>query len=180
LTKQDRNNIRGFKILSTGISRKSFKQMRHSLRDTMPVDSKDIILRRVAVLSGVKPVYIDCCIRSCIAYTGRYKENSACHHCKELRWHPATGKPRRTFCYISLISQLQGLFKNAKISRQLGYRSNFKSTYPNKIKDVFDGKLYQRLLRKDVVVDGKPLKHKFFSEPRDIALSICDDGFLLF
>ncbi|KAJ3508428.1 hypothetical protein NMY22_g16620 [Coprinellus aureogranulatus] len=180
LTEQDRNNIRGFKILTTGVSRRSFKQMRHSLRDTMPVNSKDIILRRIAVLTAMKPLYIDCCIAACIAYTGDYQDRDTCPYCGQPRWNAATGKPRRTFCYLSLITQLQGLFKSAEVSRLLRYRATFKSTTPNLIKDVFDGKLYDMLRRRKVAVDGQTLGHKFFSDPRDIALGTCEDGFLIF
>jgi hypothetical protein len=59
LSKQDRNNVRGFKIITTGglVTSKAFKQMRHLLEDEIPIDSKSAILRRVGTLSPVKTLF---------------------------------------------------------------------------------------------------------------------------
>lgn len=153
--------------------------MRHSLEDEIQIDSKSVILRRVGTLSGIEPQYIPCCVNSCMAYTGRHMNRDTCCYCSEPRYS-APGKPRRTFCYIPLIPQLQGMYHDPTMSMLLRYRSNFMVTGPQVIKDVFDGELYQKLLKKRVVVDGQRQEHKFFSDHRDIALGICQDGFLIF
>ncbi|KAJ2913165.1 hypothetical protein MD484_g7253, partial [Candolleomyces efflorescens] len=57
---------------------------------------------------------------------------------------------------------------------------SFRTTGPQVIKDVFDGELYRKLLKKRVIVDRHKQGHKFFSDDRDIALGICQDGFLIF
>lgn len=45
---------------------------------------------------------------------------------------------------------------------------------------IFDSDGYCALCTQDVEIDGQKLGHKFFSDPRDIALSLCIDSFLLF
>lgn len=46
--------------------------------------------------------------------------------------------------------------------------------------DVFDGWVYRQLLDKYVALDGKELRHRYFSDPRDIALGFSTDGFCPF
>lgn len=49
-----------------------------------------------------------------------------------------------------------------------------------RITDVFDSYIYRRLLGKNVVINGKSAPHKYFSDPRDIALGFSTDGFCPF
>jgi hypothetical protein len=51
---------------------------------------------------------------------------------------------------------------------------------PDKVKDVFDGTHYKKLLRTIVTILGEKQGHKFFSDLRDIALGISLDGFAPF
>ncbi|KAH6897834.1 hypothetical protein BKA70DRAFT_1115959, partial [Coprinopsis sp. MPI-PUGE-AT-0042] len=180
LTERDRDNIRAFWLrFNTRITRRDFRWMKNVFSHKITIDSEWKIIRQIAKLADVDPVYIDCCIKSCLAYTGEYSNKSVCKYCKEPRYN-SQGKPRRLFCYIPLIPQLRGMFESVHTCRLLSYRSNFEVTGPGLIKDVFDGLLYQKLLKKRVRVNGQKLKHRYFSNATDIAFSVCTDGFLLF
>jgi len=49
----------------------------------------------------------------------------------------------------------------------------------SKICDIFDSAHYQRLLQHCVVLDGEKLPHRYFSDPRDVALALSTDSYLL-
>jgi hypothetical protein len=58
----------------------------------------------------------------------------------------------------------------------LKYRSRH-THMPGEYHDVFDGSHYRGLLDTHVEVQGETLGHKYFSDPRDIALGGSTDGF---
>ena len=151
--------------------------MRHTFRHKVQIDSLYVIDRRLAILSGVNPVLYDCCVNSCIAYTGNYKNHSHCPFCREPRRRH--GKPRRQYSYLPLTPRFQGFFQNPKTIQKLGYRSRYVPS-PDAVHDVFDSMLYQNLLQKHVEIDGVAQHHKYFDGKHDIALSLCIDGYLLF
>ncbi|KAJ7466343.1 hypothetical protein FB451DRAFT_1093297, partial [Mycena latifolia] len=179
LTEQDRDNIRAFrlKMLCT-MPHLAFAQMRYAFRNKLEISSHYIMIHRVAILSGIEPVWYHCCINSCMAYTGNYSDSTSCKFCPETRY-AADGRPRRLFCYLAIIPRLQGYFMNPKKVEQLLYRHNYKHI-PGTISDVFDGEHYRNLCKKKVVVDGNELSHCYFSGKFNIALSICTDSYLLF
>jgi hypothetical protein len=179
LTEDDRDNIRAFKLkILSNMSLRTFNHMRHIYRHRLHIDSRWVILHRLTVLSGIKPVPYDCCINACIAYTGRYAHHTTCPFCNEHRYSP-NGHTRRSFYYLPLIPRLQGLFQSEEMIKKLSYRELYKPNAES-ISDVFDGTHYQDLLTKPVVVDGIQRPYPYFSGKRDIALSLCTDGFLLF
>jgi len=63
--------------------------------------------------------------------------------------------------------------------KRMQYRGKFISD-ADIIKDLFDGENYQRLKEEYVTIGGVPQPHKFFSDPRDIALGLSLDGFCPF
>lgn len=101
-----------------------------------------------------------------------------CPHCKEPRFNEA-GKPRKQFTYSPLVPRLVNLFKNTDYAQSMQYRAEYKSD-PNSVNDVFGGSDYARLRAEHVTVDGKTFAHKFFDDPRDIALGLATDGFAPF
>lgn len=151
--------------------------MRFAFRHKIDINSKFVILRRIGLLSGVKPVLYDCCPNSCIVYTEKYIHHQYCPFCQESRLKP-DGKPHRQFLYLPLIPRLQGFFSSADMIKKMSYRSSYRRT-PGQIADVFDGDHYNQLLRHRVIVDGEKLNHRYFSDPRDIALSLSTDSYLL-
>lgn len=152
--------------------------MRHSFGDRIRLNSDWVLLYRIARLSGVCPKWFECCPNSCICYLGEFKDSDTCPECNEPRYSPA-GRPRRYFCYIPLIARLQAYFQSLRLIELLQYRSQFVHT-SDTIHDIFSSAHYQHLRQTHVVVDGQTLPHRHFSDPRDIAFSLCVDSYLLF
>jgi hypothetical protein len=178
LTDKDRDNIRAFKLrMMSGMERQTFNQMRHLFRHKLEISSDWVILRRMGILSEIEPIWYDCCINSCIAFTGKYANYTNCPHCQEVR--TCNGKPRRAFGYLPIIPRLQGMFHNLKLVETMRYRANYQHD-PNSISDIFDSLAYRSLCQTAVTVDGKKLRHHYFSNSEDLALSVCTDAFLLF
>jgi hypothetical protein len=136
------------------------------------------MIHRIAVLARVEPHWYHCCVNTCMAYTGDDADSTSCRFCPEPRY-TAGGKPRRLYCYLPLIPRLQGYFQNPKMVEKLLYRHNYRHQ-KGTVADVFDGVHYRTLRKKNVVVDGEELPHKYFSGRYDIALGSCTDSFLLF
>ncbi len=126
----------------------------------------------------MQPVWYDCCINSCICYLGIYTNADICPDCKEPRLSPS-GRPRRFFCYIPLIPRLRALFQCIRLIELLQYRAKFVDD-ENVIHDIFSSEHYKTLRRSPVIIDGQELPYNHFSDPRDIALGLCTDAFLLF
>ncbi|KAJ7697710.1 hypothetical protein B0H17DRAFT_928131, partial [Mycena rosella] len=179
LTEKDRDNIRAFRLkMLSNMPGVAFAQMRHAFRHKLDISSHWTMLHRVAILSGIEPRWIPCCLNSCMVYTGEHSELDACRFCHESRLNAAS-KPRRLFCYIPIIPRLQGLFMDPKKVEQLLYRHNYKHV-PGTVADVFDGIHYQTLHTRKVVVNGEELSHCYFSGKYNIALGVCTDSYLIF
>lgn len=159
-------------------AREGFNQIRFAFDHRMEINSLYVITHRMAVLSRVLPKWFDCCVNSCLAFTGEYEKDTQCSLCSEPRLNDKN-KPRRMFCYLPLIPRLQRFFSNEKTLKELLYRYLYKiSNFC--ISDVFDSEHYQNLCRQKVSVDGMKLNHRYFSNKHDIAFSICLDGYLLY
>jgi Transposase family tnp2 len=62
------------------------------------------------------------------------------------------------------------------MANDLQYQHDYES-WPGIKADIFDSQHYQHLCKTTVMIGGRPLGHKFFSQPTDIALGISTDGF---
>ncbi|KAJ7669767.1 hypothetical protein B0H17DRAFT_894066, partial [Mycena rosella] len=180
LSAEDLNDIRAFNYKTdTQITDTAYEKLSLSFPQLANLSSLYVLQRRMAFLSSVKAVKYDCCIKSCMCYTGNYATLQRCPFCHEARFD-SESKPRRQYHYIPLIPRLVALYTNKEHSEVLQtYRAEFESE-PDKVKDVFDGTHYQELLQRFVTLRGKKLAHKFFSDIRDIALGISFDGFAPF
>jgi hypothetical protein len=78
--------------------------------------------------------------------------------------------------------QLQAMLKDKTLAKQLKYRYTYSQTSgsDNVIWDIFDCSVYHDLLAKQVVVGNQIQDHKYFSDPRDVALGISLDGVTYF
>ncbi|KAF5315532.1 hypothetical protein D9611_004820 [Ephemerocybe angulata] len=180
LTDEERDNIRAFQLrLLANMPRASFNFMRHAFRHKLKISSEWVMLHRIAKLSGIEPKFYDCCAKNCAAFTGEWLQEENCPICEDPRYDDR-GKAKRVFCYISLIDQLRGLYESKKMAKEMLHRSGYVPTGPAVISDVFDGALYLKSLRHRVVIQGVKQDHKYFDGPRDVAISVCTDGFLLF
>ncbi|KAJ7168418.1 hypothetical protein C8R43DRAFT_822843, partial [Mycena crocata] len=180
LSPEDLNDIRAFNFKAdTQITDTAYDKLSLAFPQLADLSSLSRLQNRMAFLSGVKAVKYDCCIKSCMCYTGRYSTLQRCLFCHEARLD-SEKKPRRQFHYIPIIPRLVALYTNREHSEILQtYRAEFISE-PDTVKDVFDGSHYRGLLKKFVTLHGNKLGHKFFSDIRDIALGLSFDGFAPF
>lgn len=172
------DNVQAFHLLVTSrMWKQAFEQLWHIFCEKFTIDSEYTIFHWMGVLLGVKPIIHDCCPNSCITYTTKYIHYQSCPFCKEP--HYESGNPHWSFVYFPLIPQLQGYFQSKEMIEKMVYQSDYEGT-PGEISDVFNGSHYQNLLQKQVVVVGEKLHHCYFSDPHDIALSLCTNSYLLF
>ena len=155
------------------------KLIRQAFRDNIELMTLYRCTYRMAMLSGIEPEWYDCCINSCMCYTGKYADKSICLECKEPRYQANNVEPRRQFCYLPLIPRFKNLFKNQKYVEALSYQSKYQHNQ-DEISDVFDEDHYRSLLNKRVKVDGHRLSHTYFSDKRDIAFGTSMDSYLLY
>ena len=74
---------------------------------------------------------------------------------------------------------MKAYFKNPELAKQMMYRVLFQID-PNRTTDVFSGSNYARLRKTHVTIAGEKQTHKYFDDPRDIALGLSTDGFAPF
>ena len=74
------------------------------------------------------------------------------------------------------------MMRDKTLAKQLKYRHTYTCTSGDgtTIRNIFDCSIYRDLLEKEVVVDGQAQGHKYFSDPRDVALGISLDGVTYF
>ena len=175
MTEEDQRLLRVFAYqLKHGLTEEAFKD----IPDAFGVDdfpSLQKIRSRVAFLSGFKAEQYDCCINSCMAYTGSHADLKTCMYCQEAR-HDQYGFPRQRFTYLPAIPRLISLHSNTQMAEAMTYRGEY-THVPGKVQDVFDSTNYRELRKKDIVIDGEKVGAKFFADKRDIALGFSTDGF---
>ncbi|KAG8764402.1 hypothetical protein FRC12_008110 [Ceratobasidium sp. 428] len=167
--------------VSTDISGISYSKLRRAFPDRLgdlPTEAK--LRTRVGIISGLNGSPVDCCVNSCIAYTGPYKDEVICPYCPEPRYktHPRSGHrvARRQFQYIPIIPRLIAYYRNPTMARRMRYRSE-RPTAPDWLSDIFDGSFYRQLLNQRVTVGAKTYDHRYFSKATDVALGLSTDGF---
>jgi hypothetical protein len=129
-------------------------------------------------LVNIESQWIDMCINSCCAYTGRLKNKTQCPQCDASRYqetnnHNHKKKSHRQFACFSLKERLKIQYENPDRVDELRYRYAYtsRSGFGNdgKVGDVFDGKCYLDLLRMG-----------YFQDEYDIALTGSVDGYQIF
>lgn len=135
------------------------------------------VRRTLQSIVPIEPTWVDICINSCCAYTGKYKYDELCEYCYISRFQtgPSMGKrlPQRQMAFFSIKDRLKIQYQDPKGSERLKYRINYTHRQgfgsDGKIGDIFDGVRYQKLLS-----DG------YFEDDRDIALTGSIDGYQIF
>jgi len=58
--------------------------------------SEYILRAKAKALAEIEPLWFDCCVASCICYTGHYASLEKCPHCNEPRFRGLDrhGKPK--------------------------------------------------------------------------------------
>ena len=120
-----------------------------------------------------KPIFVDCCVNSCIAFTKEYETLELCPICEKTRYRVGNRISRKQAVYWSPISSLRMQYQDRKGAETLRYRQNytesFQYTAGDRMADVFDGMHYKSL------VDSG-----FFQDSRDVALMGSTDGYQIF
>lgn len=167
---------------------RSFRRLQNRL------PSVNALRNRMTFLSGVKPKVYHCCVKSCVCYTGQYKDLRSCPYCKEARYHHDGKTPRKVFHYLPVTQRLKTYFSDEGTASKMQYRADYKTRGSaldeesgldaealEDYWDIFDGDHYLSLLSKHVSInEGEALPHTYFSDKRDIALGLSFDGFCPF
>ena len=140
--------------LTEGITRKKRVELKAFFKRWFPQIHSSIptiwrLREKLEKLAGITPVRYDCCVNSCMAFTGDYSEWRACLHCGQDRYYNNSEKPRKTWIYVPLTPRLMQQFSGPLAGDLMQYRSQSTTRSDGKIRDIFDGKHY-----KDLVVEG--------------------------
>ncbi|KAF9472874.1 hypothetical protein BDN70DRAFT_777195, partial [Pholiota conissans] len=175
LTNEDIEMVKAFSFkIQENVSDKGWEKMRNTFHHhSLP--SLKVTKSRLEFLAAYRPVRYDCCVGSCVCFVGPYADMTACPHCTQPRRN-SKGRPRKSFVYSPLIPRLRAMFRNTTMANKLTYRSSYPFN-ENIIQDIFDGEHYRNLTNEYVTIGGIRQNHKFFSDPRDIALGFSLDGF---
>ncbi|KAF7328599.1 hypothetical protein MSAN_02480800 [Mycena sanguinolenta] len=150
LSKYDLAICRAFSFkVQANLTDKAFKMAPLAFPRDPPLPTLDPIRARVNFLAGFKPQVYNCCINSCLCFVGPHADLTpaiiAMNHAGE-----------RTASHMAEKQQ---------------YRAEHVHE-PDKTKDVFDGQHYRSLRTKFVKINGERLAHKYFEDPRDVALEL--------
>jgi hypothetical protein len=142
-----------------GITRKKRQEIkeffkRHFVQITLPTIWR--INEKLAKHTGIIPVWYDCCINSCMAFTGPSADDDHCTapkyrskpngpRCNEARYYPGTTRSRKKWLYIPLLQRLVKQFGSEQARVLTEYRASFDSKSCSDLTDIFDGELYQEL-----------------------------------
>ena len=145
-----------------GISRAAFDDLKTLITDQFSAHIPSIryAVRRLQKLTGIMPVYHDCCINSCIAFTGDKASLESCPFCGAPRYEqqqvqvqsrarshgqPLKRRGRKRFMVIPLTQRLQLQWRcPARASMLRKYRHDLQQTHKEGVyRDVFDGKLFR-------------------------------------
>ncbi|RXW12694.1 hypothetical protein EST38_g13161 [Candolleomyces aberdarensis] len=145
-----------------------------------PFESYKLTKARADFLSQFKPIPYDCCISSCCCFVGPHADLDRCPYCNEPRYN-SKRQPRKRFTYVPLIPRLKALYESPSpdIANNMRYRAEFKHE-DGIIQDIMDSSHYRKLQETHVSIDGHQFPHKYFDDPRDIALGFSTDGFCPF
>lgn len=87
--------------------------------DEIPTYSQ--LQMHITQMTGVTSMVHNMCLKSCMAFTGPFADDEACHFCNEPRYLP-TGKAQREFHTIPIGPQLQALWRTAEGATNMQYR----------------------------------------------------------
>ncbi|CAE6484279.1 unnamed protein product [Rhizoctonia solani] len=90
----DKSSARALNFkLETEMTEGAFDKLAWAFPELAHLESYFKTCGRIAKLSGVKPVRIDRCVNSCMAYTGVRRPLTRCPHCGEKRYEPDPRHP---------------------------------------------------------------------------------------
>lgn len=145
--------------------------LKKGIEDIVPSHDRTVTL--LADLTGMVHRRVDCCMNSCLAYTGQYANMTSCPHCKSERYKQKT--PRRasgrvahtTYDLTSVTKRLRLQYSSPSLAQTFGLPKG--SSTAGVIADVWDGEGIANLRQRG-----------FFKDSRDILLGLSSDGISLF
>jgi len=156
------------------VTREAFEGLRHLTDPHMNIGSDFVanwILEQALKLSA--EVY-ECCVNSCMCYTGEFAKLTECLICGEPRLDKCR-KARNRFQYILIIPRLQAMYKDPKMIKLLLYRVQHE-VEPGDIEDVFDGEVISNMMKKYLEIDGVPQEYKYGKLDMDIFIAFTCNG----
>jgi len=129
-------------------------------------------------LSRFEPIKLECCINSCVCFTGLHTGLNECPRCKTSHLNES-GEARQTFSYMPLIPRLHAFMSNRAYATHLQYRADehAKTCRNGMTTDIFNRLHYRLLLGERVVAGDQRLVHHYFLDHRDVALCFTTNGF---
>lgn len=131
--------------------------------------------KKLASIVLIEPIWIDCCINSCYAFTGEYSKAISCPKCQQTRFFEDSKNhvARKKMAFFPLKDRFIIQYNDEHRSQELQYRYKYVSSADYQAKkqygDIFDGYRYKELIQEG-----------HFSEYRDIALTGSLDGYQIF
>ncbi|EJU02096.1 hypothetical protein DACRYDRAFT_51697, partial [Dacryopinax primogenitus] len=116
----------------------------------------------------------NCCINSCVAYTGVLSKETFCPHCSKPYLKP-NGQACCQYAYLPLIPQLQAQYAQEDQAKLLTSYQGWQNANAPVMTNIF-----QELCQCYIKVSRKTLPSKYFNSPRDLALGLLTDGFAPF
>ena len=84
LSNEDQDNIQAVKLqMVSNMPHVAFEQMCFAFQHKLTIQSLYVITHCIAILSGIEPQWFNCCVNSCIAYTGSYQDLNECPDCSQ-------------------------------------------------------------------------------------------------
>jgi hypothetical protein len=160
------------------ISRANYDRIRLSFRHQLRLFTLWKLQKRVAALSGISPEVYDWCSQNCMAFTGRWEQDTHCRRCRRARYN-MDGKPVAQFDFIPVANRLNALFQDRDLAKLMRYRHEYQSQEGVR-EDIFDSDGYNKLCRQNIIINGQDTGRKFFEGRRDVALSFLGDGVQIF
>ncbi|RIB11188.1 hypothetical protein C2G38_2004741, partial [Gigaspora rosea] len=126
-------------------------------------------IKKLSSLVKIAPTWIDCCVKSCCAFTGNLKDLEECPVCGEERYKRSSKKKvsLKKMAFFPLKDRFIIQYQNPNRSLELQYRANYIMNQEYlQYGDIFDGRRYQELVEKG-----------HFTDYHDIALTASLDGY---
>lgn len=156
---------------------RNFNDVFHRVQEQLGADSIASIMshhqltEKLTKLTSLKHIRISCCVKSCCAFFGPYRDLTECPYCKEpksqVRSEGQQDSPQCTWDIISLIKRLRIQYADPLRARTMQMLEV--GQHGDSVQDIWDGNFIKQL--KD---EG------FFSDKRDLALGVSMDGIQMF
>jgi len=156
------------------VTREAFEGLRHLTDHHMNIGSDFVANRILEQASKLSTEVYECCVNSCMCYTGEFAKLTECSICGEPRLDKCR-KARNRFRYILIIPQLQAMYKDPKMIKLLLYRVQCE-VEPGDIEDVFDGEVISNMMKKYLEIDGVPQEYKYGKLDMDIFIAFTCNG----